>query len=101
MGQKVHPLGFRLGITQEHKSNWFSHLKIYPIQIQQDLYLRNYLLETYPSAEIANIEIERKIHKIHFKIEAQYPRQILKQTELEQLKKILKKNFIYIQFKKY
>ena len=29
MGQKTHPLGFRLGITQEHKSNWFANYNQY------------------------------------------------------------------------
>jgi small subunit ribosomal protein S3 len=28
MGQKTHPLGFRLGITQEHKSTWYANFKI-------------------------------------------------------------------------
>ena len=31
MGQKVHPLGFRLRITQDHRSSWFANQKTYPL----------------------------------------------------------------------
>ena len=36
MGQKIHPSGLRLGITQEHRSKWFATSKTYPILLQED-----------------------------------------------------------------
>jgi small subunit ribosomal protein S3 len=36
MGQKTHPLGFRLGITQEHKSTWYANFNQYANVLQED-----------------------------------------------------------------
>lgn len=41
MGHKTHPLGFRLGITQQHKSSWYSKLNVYSKFIQEDYNVRN------------------------------------------------------------
>ena len=40
MGQKVHPIGFRLGITEEHKSKWYAKFSEYNTQLQVDDELR-------------------------------------------------------------
>ena len=37
MGQKIHPIGFRLGITKEHKSRWYADKRRYPELLQEDL----------------------------------------------------------------
>lgn len=42
MGQKTHPLGFRLGITQDHKSSWFIPLNKYSILLEEDYKIRTY-----------------------------------------------------------
>ena len=44
MGQKVHPLGFRLNTTQKHKSIWFAQLNQYSALLEQDEIIRNYQL---------------------------------------------------------
>ena len=36
MGQKTHPLGFRLGITQKHRSSWFELKEFYPSILEED-----------------------------------------------------------------
>lgn len=41
MGHKTHPLGFRLGITQDHRSAWYSKLNVYSKLIQEDYAIRN------------------------------------------------------------
>ena len=41
MGQKVHPLGFRLGITQEHQSRWYAKRAMYPIFMVEDRFIRS------------------------------------------------------------
>ena len=43
MGQKIHPLGFRLGITQKHRAQWFAKPKEYSNYIQEDQLIRNFL----------------------------------------------------------
>lgn len=40
MGQKTHPLGFRIGITQTHRSSWFSKPKNYSNFLQEDYRIR-------------------------------------------------------------
>lgn len=65
MGHKTHPLGFRLGITQEHKSTWYSKLKTYSELIKEDSKIRkiilDYLKDNYViSTGIAKIVINRE-----------------------------------------
>ena len=43
MGQKTHPLGFRLGITQEHKSTWYANLNQYANILKEDDQIRTYI----------------------------------------------------------
>lgn len=59
MGQKLHPLGLRLGITQTHRATWFAEQDKYPRWILEDQLIRNYLLKTYPEARIVDIKIVR------------------------------------------
>lgn len=59
MGQKIHPLGLRLGITQKHRSIWFSKFKNYPYLILEDKNIRSYIFNTYPKAHIVDIIIKR------------------------------------------
>ncbi len=80
MGQKIHPIGFRLGITKEHKSLWYADSKQYPQLLQEDLKIRQYI-ENYKSnpkdqnaktlgqtAGISNIKIERKADQVDLSI---------------------------------
>ena len=60
MGQKIHPLGFRLGIIQEHRSKWFAKSSDYPRFILEDKKLRDHIFEKYPSASIVDILIHRR-----------------------------------------
>ena len=59
MGQKTHPLGFRLGVTQQHRSKWFANQHDYPFLILQDKLLREKILSKYPDANIVDIFINR------------------------------------------
>ena len=59
MGQKTHPLGFRLGITQEHKSSWYSKLNQYSDLLEEDDKIRTHLDKLTKSASISNIQINR------------------------------------------
>ena len=59
MGQKTHPLGFRLGITQKHKSAWFTSLNQYAELLEEDDKIRTYLNTLAKTASISDIYINR------------------------------------------
>jgi len=59
LGQKVHPLGFRLVTTQKHRSMWFAKFENYRELIAEDYNIRNFLEEKSQKAGIAKIEIKR------------------------------------------
>lgn len=61
MGQKVHPIGFRLGITQPHLSKWFAQKKNYSKYLCEDNFLRKTLQQQFGNAGFDRIEISRKI----------------------------------------
>lgn len=66
MGQKVHPLGFRLVTNQKHHSIWFSNFENYPQLIAEDEAIRNFFKKKNQIAGITKIEIKRnsKANKI-------------------------------------
>ena len=59
MGQKTHPLGFRLGITQEHKSKWYANFNQYAKVLEEDDKIRTYLNTISQTNSIANVRINR------------------------------------------
>lgn len=73
MGQKIHPLGFRLNITQNYRSHWFAKTNQYPQLVIEDQFLRQYLSEQFSDAGISTIEIQRKLDQIKIEISAARP----------------------------
>jgi small subunit ribosomal protein S3 len=59
MGQKVNPIGIRLGIVKSWNSNWFATKKNYATLLNQDLNLRKYLKKKLASAAVSRIQIDR------------------------------------------
>jgi small subunit ribosomal protein S3 len=59
MGQKTHPLGFRLGITQDHKSTWYANLNQYANILKEDDQIRTYIDTISKMNSIANVKINR------------------------------------------
>lgn len=59
MGQKIHPLGFRLGIIRNHKSQWFIKLSKYAALLNEDYKIRACFESLLKSASISNIAIIR------------------------------------------
>jgi len=59
MGQKTHPLGFRLGIVKEHKSKWYASFDQYSNILQEDDQIRTYIDTIAKLNSISNIRIER------------------------------------------
>nr|YP_009668771.1 ribosomal protein S3 [Microlicia cogniauxiana]QCW93533.1 ribosomal protein S3 [Microlicia cogniauxiana] len=85
MGQKINPLGFRLGTTQSHHSVWFAHSKNYSIGLQEDQKIRhsikNYIQKnlriSYGIEGIARIEIRKRIDLIQVIIYMGFPKLLL------------------------
>jgi small subunit ribosomal protein S3 len=73
MGQKIHPLGFRLGITKKHGSQWFAKPNQYSQLVIEDAFLRKNLFEKFTDAGIAAITIQRKLDQIQIEIRAARP----------------------------
>jgi small subunit ribosomal protein S3 len=59
MGQKTHPLGFRLGITQEHKSTWYANFNQYADILKEDDAIRTYINTISKTNSIADVKINR------------------------------------------
>ena len=59
MGQKTHPLGFRLGITQGHKSTWYANFNKYAYILKEDDKIRTYIASIARSKSISNVHINR------------------------------------------
>jgi len=59
MGQKTHPLGFRLGITQEHKSTWYANFNQYANILKEDDKIRTYINTISKATSISNVQINR------------------------------------------
>jgi small subunit ribosomal protein S3 len=59
MGQKVHPVGFRLGVIKEHTSVWYADGASYADKLHNDLMVREYIQKRLSQASVSRIEIER------------------------------------------
>lgn len=73
MGQKIHPIGFRLGITQEHRSRWYADPKNYPELCREDHKIRLYVKKTLANAGISQVRIERKADQIDLEVRTARP----------------------------
>ena len=63
MGRKVHPVGFRLGISSDWESKWFSE-KQYTELLHEDIAIRNLVEKELQRAGVARIELERSANKV-------------------------------------
>jgi len=92
LGQKVNPIGFRVGGIKTWRSQWFSE-KNYSDLIHEDINVRKYLKKKLYHAGVSRIEIERAANKAKVNIYAARPGIIIgkKGSEIEKLKKDLEK----------
>ena len=94
MGQKINPIGLRIGITRSWDSKWFAEKGRYRELLQEDIRIRKYIKKTFYQAAISNIEIERAAaDKVRILVYAARPGIIIgrKGQEIEGLKKRLQK----------
>jgi small subunit ribosomal protein S3 len=92
LGQKVHPIGFRLGVIRTWDSKWYAEGD-YARLLHEDIKLREYLKKRLYHAGISKIELERAANKAKINIFAARPGIIIgkKGSEVESLKKELAK----------
>nr|QWW93227.1 ribosomal protein S3 [Lunularia cruciata] len=96
MGQKINPLGFRLGITQNHRSYWFAKPKKYSKVFEEDkkirncieLYVQKHIKNSSNYGGIARVEIKRKTDLIQVEIYTGFPALLVESRGqgIEQLK---------------
>src|ERR671916_360516 len=67
MGQKIHPYGFRLGTSTDHKSRWYAD-KLYSGYIGEDVKIRRLLTKGLERAGISSVEIERTRDRVRVDI---------------------------------
>ncbi len=73
MGQKVNPLGIRLGITRDWVSKWYAGKKQFPVQIYTDFQVRLFLRKKLAEASVSRVHIERAARKVNVTIHTARP----------------------------
>ena len=77
MGQKVHPIGFRIGVTQTHRSQWFAKPKDYAKLVEEDLVIRQFVESRLPEAGISRVNISRQVDRIEIEFFTARPRALV------------------------
>jgi small subunit ribosomal protein S3 len=73
MGQKVNPIGIRLGITREWTSKWYASTKNFPAYVYTDHLVREYLRKRLVEASVSRIQIDRAASKVNITIHTARP----------------------------
>ncbi|MBS1718507.1 MAG: 30S ribosomal protein S3 [Armatimonadetes bacterium] len=64
MGQKIHPVGFRVGVIRSHDSNWYFNKKGYPSALLQDHQIRDIVKGRVGLGNVSRVEIERAANRV-------------------------------------
>ena len=93
MGQKVHPIGIRLGISKQHNSKWYAEKGQFADQLVKDIKVREFLHKQLKHASISKIEIERPAKNARVTIHTARPGIVIgkKGEDIETLKNTLSK----------
>ena len=101
MGQKTHPIGFRLGISKTWSSRWFSE-KEFSKYLEEDITIRRYVMKRLSRAGVSKVEVERRTsNEITLNIHTARPGIVIgrKGSEVDKLRdelKLLTKKDIYL-----
>ncbi len=89
MGQKIHPIGLRVGIIKDWEGRWFAQKKEYSGLILEDLKIRKFIKKRLYTSGIAKIEIERAANRIKVTIHTARPGMVIGRqgTEVEVIRK--------------
>lgn len=93
MGQKVHPVGIRLGISADWNSKWYANSKNYPDLLNADIKVREFLRKKLASANVSRIQIERPARSAVVTIHTARPGVVIgkKGADIEILRKDISK----------
>jgi len=91
LGQKTHPIGFRVGVNRGWSSNWFDE-RHFAENLDQDITLRKYIRQRMPRAGISGIEINRTSKKITLTVHTSRPGIVIGKggSEVDQLREEIK-----------
>lgn len=92
MGQKTHPIGFRLGVIKDWQGKWFARKQSdYRAQVLEDMTIRKTILDKYPDAGVSRIEIERGSSDVIITVHTARPGIVIGRggQRVEELRKIL------------
>jgi len=89
MGQKVHPIGIRLGITKDWASKWYADSKTFPQYVAMDHKIRSFIKDKLKDASVSRISIERPARKAHITIHTARPGIVIgkKGEDIEKLRR--------------
>ena len=92
MGQKVSPIGFRIGVIRDWDARWYAD-KNYSELLHEDLQIRNYLRKELAAASVSRIEIERAANNLRINIHTAKPGMVIGRggTGVDELRKQLEK----------
>lgn len=90
MGQKINPIGLRVGIIKDWESKWYAE-KDYAELLHEDIKIREYLEEKLASAALSKVEIERAANRVNVTIHTGKPGMVIGKggAEVEKLRKTL------------
>lgn len=90
MGQKVNPVGLRVGVIRDWESRWFAG-KDYADLLHEDLKVREYIAKRLNDAAVSKVEIERAANRLNVTIHTAKPGMVIGKggTEVESLRKAL------------
>jgi len=94
MGQKIHPIGFRLGVTAGWKSRWFDS-RNFQKTLREDVEVREFVTKKWKAAGIADVHIERSANTLRIIIETSRPGVLIGRggTGVEDLTRVMKARF--------
>ena len=92
MGQKVHPIGMRVGIIRDWDAKWYAE-KEYAEFLHEDLRIRKFIATKLADAAVSTIEIERAANRVNISIHTAKPGMVIGKggSEVENLRKELNK----------
>ena len=92
MGQKTHPVGFRLNVRKSWNSTWFAEKNNFAESLEEDVKIRKYISFRLPNAGISNVEINRTSKKVSVTIHTARPGIVIGRggEEVNKLKKELR-----------
>ena len=93
MGQKVHPIGIRLGIVKDWSSKWYADTKTFPEYVRTDHLIRSFIKKKLKDASVSRISIERPAKKVNITIHTARPGIVIgkKGEDIERLRSEISK----------